>query len=604
MLGFVVGPAASAHARQVQHLIAHCHTLSFEERLDVGRHAVWIYRTEGENNYRLAFGRGRQLVASGTLMLGRLRGANALQSIARRLLDGDSLSSVYADLRGPFSLLCTDPDAGQILHLTDRDGLMRCYRVRIGSDSFTSTSLFLLAGLSDGKVDRQGVQEFIHGGSPVDGRTLFEGISVIRKATLSVLSDPHAAPTVLWRPTVHSPYLDDSDADIVDRMHEMFVTALDTERRTDRPLATDLTAGTDSRTVLSFLLRSGQPLVSSTAGAAGHVDVDTAQTLARKAGIEHYWHPVESTVEFDQRVLDAGVEYSDGAMSPFGLLKQVPYFREKSRRFDMLFGGNGGPLFKDHYWLFEFNRIDRAAEPNWNRIARFSLTEGRVNRQLFTDGIDYLGQMEAMFRDNTAGLVGANNQKLDHMYFDFKNQWFGAPQFSFANRFMDTYHPMCDAHLVEYSMNVRPWIRQRARLQSELIYRNDPRIAWVLTDNLVPCVPDVGLRYVLRLARTIRYMRAARRKFDDFVLDRRNHSRDTRASTLIDSLQTTRLAERFRQPERLRLAPMLNLPEVSQLFASVSAGMHSGYVQRLIAVEAILDRVEEVRGRGVELAAA
>jgi hypothetical protein len=431
---------------------------------------------------------------------------------------------------------------------------------------------------------------------------LFADISIIPAATLSELGKPQAPRQVLWRPTVQSPYAPDSDAQIVDHLHEMFVTAMDTELLDSRKaFGTDLTAGTDSRTVLSYLLRSGQRVVASTAGPAGNVDVDRAKLIAAKAGVEHYWYPVENTVDFDQDNLNDCVEYSDCSMSPFGLLKQVAYFQEKSRRFDILFGGNGGPLFKDHYWLFEWNRIDRADEPNWARIARYSLTEGRVNESLFANGIDYLRHMENLFRENTAGLRGANNQKLDFMYFDFKNQWFAAAQFTFASKFLDTYHPMCDGRLVEYSMSIRPWIRQRARLQSELIYRNHPGIAWVLTDNYVPCVPDVGLRYPLRLTRAIRYLRAARRKFFDFVLDRRNKSRDLRASTFLDSLQKTTLAARFRQPELLRLAPMLNLPEVTRLFGSVSEGMHSGYVQRLIAVEAILDRVEALRGRAVDL---
>lgn len=602
MLGFLVGPAAGNRSAGVPDLIRRCRTLKFVEQLQAGEHAVWIYRTESENNYRLSFGAGRTLMASGTLMLGRARGEPALEEVAKRLLAGQEMATIFAELRGPFSILSIDPGSGEILHLTDRDGLMRCYQTCIDGALLTSTSLLLLAGLSDCTVDVQGVQEFIHGGSAVAGRTLFSDISIIPAATLSRLSDSLAPRVVLWRPKVQAGYLPETDAEIVDRMHHMFASGMDTDNLDPKkPFATDLTAGTDSRTVLSFLLKSGKQVVSSTAGPAGHVDVERAERIAKKAGIEHFWSPVENSVDFDQNALDESIEFSDCAMSPFGLLKQIPYFREKTRRFDILFGGNGGPLFKDHYWLFEWNRINRPGDPNWNRIARFSLTEGRVNDQLFVNGIDYIRHMEDMFRKNTAEVHGANNQKLDFMYFDFKCQWFAGAQFSFANKFIDSYHPMCDALLVEYSMNIRPWIRQRARLQSELIYRNHPGIAWVLTDNYVPCVPDVGWRYPLRLTRAIRYLKAARRKFEDFVLDRRNKTRDRRASTFLASLQKTGLAERVRQPAQLRLAPMLNLPEVTRLFASVADGMHSGYVQRLIAVEAIFDRVEDLRGRALRL---
>lgn len=598
MLGFIVAPRAGSAAERLPELISRFRTLSYVDRIDVRQHAVWIYRTEGVNDYRHDFGAGRTLIAAGNVMLGRSRGIRALEKIADRLLHGEDLARIHADLRGPFSLLSIDTASGAIVHVTDRDGLSRSYQGRCSDETVTSTSLLVVAALGDASLDAQGMQEFVHGGSPVAGRTLFSRVGVIPAATCSRLSEPGAPRQVLWRPTVQSPYLPDNDREIVQRLHAMISTALDTERiDADKAFATDLTAGTDSRTVLSFLTRSGQPLITSTAGPAGHVDVERARLLASKAAVEHYWYEVRNTVEFDDASLRECVEHGDGVMSPFGLLKQVPYFREKSRRFDILFGGNGGPLFKDHYWLFEFNRIDRAAEPNWNRIARYSLTEGKVNDRLFADGIDYLQHMENCFRVNTAEVSGRNNQKLDFMYFDFKNQWLAAPQFAFASRFIDTYHPMCDGRLAEYAMSIRPWIRQRARLQSELIWRNDPRLAWVLTDNFVPCVPDTGLRMPLRLTRGVRYAKAVRRKFDDFVLNKRNATRDTRASTFVASLEKTPLIERFRKPEMLRTAALLDPVEVGRLFGSVAAGLHSGYVQRLFAVEAIVETVEALAGR-------
>jgi hypothetical protein len=346
--------------------------------------------------------------------------------------------------------------------------------------------------------------------------------------------------------------------------------------------------------VLSFLLKSGRPVVASTSGAPNNVDVQRAQVLAQKAGIQHWYYPVDDTVDFSEQSLEECVELSDGAMSPFSLLKQVPYFREKAKRFDILFGGNGGPMFKDHYWLFEFNRIDRHGEPNWDRIARYTLTEGKVMQGLFRDGFDYFEHMAKALQENSHKIVGTNNQKLDFVYFDLKCQAFAAPQFTFSNRFMDVYHPMCDGKLVEYSLSIRPWIRLRARLQSELIHRNDDRISWVLTDNYVPCVPDTGLYSILRLARVIRYIRAARRKLRDFVFNKKKIVKDNRALTFVACLKQTSLGDAFRSPENLHIAPHLNLPEVSRMCAAAAAGGHSGYLQRVFAAEAIVRKVENM----------
>ena len=554
-------------------------------------YSTLIYKTAFKNDYQTSFAGGRVLIACGTVMLEKSRGQKAIELIAQRLNAGEALPAIYCDLRGPFALLLLSPEQDSLSRMTDRDGLMCCYESTQSTVKMVSSSLLIMAAVANATADRIGIQEFIHGGACINDRTLFTGIKRLPKASLLTLEAGRSSRRVVWAATVRSPYLPDSDDEIVSKLHGMFTAALDTDLNDPRKsFATDLTAGTDSRTVLSFLLRSGKPLVASTAGAAGQVDVERAQKLAKIGGIEHLWQEAKSTLDFDQQLLDECVEYSDGAISPFGLIKQLPYFKLKAERFDILFGGNGGPLFKDHYWLFEFNKINRNASPNWVRIARYSLTEGRVNGDLFVDGIDYLGHMQKMFEVNTAAMVGMNNQKLDYMYFDLKIRSFATGQFSFSNKFMDVYHPMCDGQLVEYSMSIRPAIRLRARLQSELIYKNNKALAWVLTDNLVPCVPDTGVYSFLRVLRVVRYARAARRKINDFVFNKKQVAKDSRALTFVESILHTTLADGFLDPAKLLLAPYLHLDEVMRLCAAAVQGAHSGYVQRVFAVEAILRR--------------
>ncbi len=594
MLGFLVmsrGPI-SDRAGQV---LARMRTISADAHYDVGPYRVCVFRTEFGNNYRTVTASGAIVVATGTVMLGRARGTRAAVTIGERLERGESLATICAELRGPYTLLWLSPRDERLAVVTDRDGLMACYESSMNGESLVCTSQVLLAGVCAKSIDPLGAQEFVHGGACVDGRTLFTEVKRLPKATMHTFGGGRVERSLLWEPAVGRPYAEDSDARIVDTMGELFRDRLATDRQDDRKVfGADLTAGTDSRTVLSFLIRGDSPVTAATAGDAKLTDVVQAREIARRAGIEHWWYPVESTVEFDDESLSTCIEHSDGAMNPFGLTKQIPYFREKAARFDIQFGGNGGPMFKDHYWLFELNRIDRATEPNWDRIVRYSLTESRVNDALFARGVDYTEHMKSMFLRYSKKIDGANNQKLDFVYFDLKCQFLGSPQYGFANRFLDLYHPMVDGQLVQYTMNIRPWIRLRARLQSELIYRNHPRVAWVLTDNHVPCVPDTGLRYPLRALRAIRYLRAARRKFNDFVLNKRQLGSDRRAQTFAQSIARTAMGPAWERPEDLRIAPLLNLPELSRLVRAVATGAHSGYVQRAYAVEAIVRAVERL----------
>src|SRR5437773_1915116 len=82
--------------------------------------------------------------------------------------------------------------------------------------------------------------------------------------------------------------------------------------------------------------------------------------------------------------LSRGIELADGTMCPISVAQLLPYYEEKARRFDIVTGGLGGPLFKDHYWLYEFNRVGLQREPHWERIAKYSLAAHTIEDDFFS----------------------------------------------------------------------------------------------------------------------------------------------------------------------------------------------------------------------------
>ena len=92
-----------------------------------------------------------------------------------------------------------------------------------------------------------------------------------------------------------------------------------------------------------------------------------------------------------------------------------------------------------------------------------------------------------------------------------------------------------------------------------------------------------------------RYVRALRRKLSDFVLNKKQVAKDGRALTFVASLKKSDLAMAYQYPERLSLAAILNIDEVKRLCIAAGNGEHSGYLQRLFAVEAILQKVQATK---------
>lgn len=224
-------------------------------------------------------------------------------------------------------------------------------------------------------------------------------------------------------------------------------------------------------------------------------------------------------MELEQARVDQAVELADGNMSPLRLAGQLTYYEEKARRFNFMTGGTGGALFKDQYWLFEFNRVGLNREPNWDRIIKFSLMPHGIEDDYFIGYDDNIvPNMTELFRHWSSQVSGTNNQKLDFLYFDLKTPAFTGESFSLTTQFMDVYHPMLDGDSVQFSVNLPPEIRVRNILQFSVIQRLRPEIAWVLTHDGVPSVPPVGVYGWLRLLRGRRYAVTAWRKLRTLML--------------------------------------------------------------------------------------
>jgi len=295
------------------------------------------------------------------------------------------------------------------------------------------------------------------------------------------------------------------------------------------------------------------------------------------------------------------IEIADGGLNPFPLIKSLPYFEEKASKFNIVLGGNGGPLFKDHYWLFEFNRINRMKEPNWHRIASLSINDYPIQDMLFInqkEGIyDYLAKM---FLKHSKNIEGTNNQKLDYVYFDLKCPAFHAPHFSLANQFMDVYHPLMNGDLVEYMLNIKPDIRKRNVLQFSMIYRNNKKLAWIRTDNECPAVPSTGKFSFLKVYVFWRYFRAFLRKFYILVLKRNFVKAVHSLGDITNHLQALGYYDLLKY-DRLKTAPLFSEKELYRMMDNIDASSNMTYILNILAIELFIKRVEDLGNKSILL---
>ena len=526
MIGFLIHDERLFSASSAVSACRALRTYDYQNTEHMGPLRIHFFRNASLNNYYSSDER-YTLCATGTLIFNNLHGGKALGSLRDAFYSGKELSECFAQLRGPYTLIKIDRARGQLSILNSREGLRNCFLSTRKELRAYSTSLLLIAALAGATPCAEGIRQFIHVGATMEERTIFENVERLPAASLHTYRNDRWTISRLWRLETSTPDHHVSRRSATNTVIQSFVRNLEFTADIDsRRVAADLTGGTDSRTVLCCLMEKGAKPVVSTSGPKEFVDVRIARKVANKLGIEHYcYEPVSAQMTHQE--IDRAVELADGNRDVISLAKLLPYYEEKARRFDFITGGIGGPLFKDHYWLFEFNRVGLKQEPNWGRIAKWSLAAHAFRDDFFSgfsDGI--VDNLTGLLRRRSAEVTGTNNQKLDFVYFDLKIPAFFGPEFSLTTQFMDIFHPMVDGDNVQYSINLPPEIRIRNILQFSMVQQMRPEVRWIPTDTGLPMVAPVGVHSWLRVLRGRRYIEAGFRKIRTALLGSNAQSSD------------------------------------------------------------------------------
>lgn len=567
-------------------------TFSYTNTESVGNVHVHFFRNAWHNNFYYTDQRFLISVA-GTLIFRHSHRDAAIRRILHCLLSGQTIEELYPEFRGPYTLVLLDRVKQSACVLNSREGLRHCYVSTRNTGKAFSTNLLLLAALTGGEPSPEGVRQFIHLGTTMEDKTLFADINRVLPASLHLYANNQCSEFRLWRLKVEPPDSHLSCHDAADTLIRSFSDGFTFLSNVDgRKVVADLTGGTDSRMVLSCLMEVHPSPVTTTSGPNDFIDVQIARRIASKLGLEHYWYD-QVPMELVQSQLDRAVELADGTMSPIRLGRQLSYYEEKASRFDFITGGTGGALFKDHYWLFEFNRVGLSREPNWDRVTRFSLMPHAVEDDYFIGYDDnILSNMAELFRRCASQISGTNNQKLDFLYFDLKAPALAGAAFSLTTQFLDVYHPMLDAENVQFSINLPPEIRLRNILQFSIIQRLRPEIAWILTNTGLPSIPPVGLHSWLRMLRGYRYFATAWRKFRTSMLGSSGHS--VNVSIDIKEIQRRGYFDLL-EYSSLAFAPLISASKLAVFKSLPEEEPNTSYLLKTLSVQLFFLRVNEIK---------
>ncbi len=591
MIGFLVHDNRLFSSNMAVGACRALRTYGYENTLQIGELSIHFFRNGWANNYYTQDDR-YTLCAAGTLIFDSMHGIRALQNVLEEVSIGKTITDLFDRFRGPYTLIQLDHLLGEVTILNSREGLRNLYLTEQHGLKAYSTNLLLLAALTGAAPDRAGVREFLHIGTVLEQKTIFENIELVPAASVHTYSGNSWTVRRLWRLSTSTPDHSITREQATNAVTNSFVHNLQfTSSVPAGRVAADLTGGTDSRTVLCCLMETFLTPVASTSGSADFVDVRIAKKVAEKLGIEHYWYQ-PAPISVTQEQIAAAVEIADGSREIVDVAKLLPYYEQKAQRFDLITGGAGGPLFKDHYWLYEFNRVGLRREPHWDRIANFSMVKYAVRDDFLTDfGDRIMDYLAAMLRRRSSEANGTNNQKLDFVYFDLKVPAFAGQDFSLTTQFMDAYHPLLDWKNVQYSINLPPEIRIRNTLLFGIIERLRPELRWVLTDSGLPAIPPVGVNSWLRLLRGRRYIEAGMRKLRRAVIGASGEQ--TNQSDDIAQLQKLGYFD-FLEHRSLAISSYVSAPTLTAFKNEPHRQPNQHYLIGTLSLQLFFDRAKEL----------
>jgi len=593
MLGFLVHDEGLFSTASAVGACCALRTYEYQDTESIGRLRIHFFRNKFPNNYfatddRYAIG------VAGTLIFNNVHAAAAVALLLDALHAGRQLVDCFPLLRGPYAMVVVDRTKGEVFVLSSREGLRNCFVTVRNELRAYSTSLLLLGALTEAAPCAEGVRQFIHIGTTMDGKTIFEGIERLPAASLHTYSNNRWSTSRLWRLQTSTPDPGISRRNAIKTMTEMFARNFEFARNiASGRVVADLTGGTDSRTALCCLMEQHPTPVASTSGPEDLLDLRIARRVADALGIEHYWYWPASVQTTDADIARA-VELADGTMCPISLLKSIPYYEEKARRFDLITGGGGGPLFKDHYWLFEFNRVGLHREPHWDRIAKFSLVAHPIQDDFFVGFRDrILDSIVDLFQRHSSLVSGTNNQKLDFVYYDLKTPAYSSQGFSLTTQFMDVFQPMLDGENVQYAINLPPEIRIRNILQFGMIRGLHPELSWITTDAGLPSIPPVGAYSWLRVFRARRYIETAIRKLR-IAVSGSSGEQTNKSSVEIERLRTLGYFDLL-DHSSLAFSSIVSSAKLAAFKDSPGRQPNRNYVIGTLAVQLFFQRVKELR---------
>jgi len=195
----------------------------------------------------------------------------------------DGLYEDLAKFQGVYTLLVVDWKAEKVLIVSDLIGMQPFYIADYKGAKILSDRAEALPRLGGAKIDPLGFAGWIYFGVPLSNRTLFESVSRIKPASVTICERGMAYSKKYWSPLIAEEIIDDKE--LTDGVYGEFVASL---KRLMQPFSRGtvlLSGGFDSRFCLLAAQKETDSDVSCVTVPYTDAEHDIVKNLSEQAGI-------------------------------------------------------------------------------------------------------------------------------------------------------------------------------------------------------------------------------------------------------------------------------------------------------------------------------
>lgn len=405
-------------------------------------------------------------------------------------------SSLLSGVHGYFNMIIEDAIKKCTLIATGRIGGYGIFSIRVKDSLFFSDSVETLAKQANSlTIESSALVEFLELGLLIGKKTMFKEIERIRPSRIVEISEKGVHLREYWNPLKDGGSESWDSASFADEFSSHVRNGFEISKRA----ALSMTAGLDSRAILSCCRPAEEDLRCFTIGNRMNEDVRIAGWASKKAGYSHTCYPVnKETVKNSLYNLEELMRMCNGMRNCLHFISfAAPAYSNESKKCDFLIAGNGGAMFKAYFALPERGNVhDRST----GEAALETLSFGKqFSYGLFRRGIlglqpsDILA--DSIMEELEAG--GSEDALKASLMLDLNSRVvsFTALGPSLCGRYMKVWEPWLHTRFLEIAFNVPLEEKQNHNIHKSIIIANNEALSTIPANRKTIYGNNRGMRH-------------------------------------------------------------------------------------------------------------